>query len=95
MAPLRRNTPNTAMVTTIRHIRQQLEKQGTKIRWRHVKGHSREKGGPTSHGNEAADALADKGKQCNDMEGVWIHVTSTPDYEGTVQRFNRCNVPVV
>ena len=45
-APLRRDSPNTAMVTTIRRIRLHLEKQGTRINWRHVKGHSREKGGP-------------------------------------------------
>ena len=34
IASIRRSTPNTATVTTIRRIRQQLEKQGTKIRWR-------------------------------------------------------------
>ena len=72
-------------VTTVRRIRTQLETQGTKIRWRHVKGHSREKGGPISHGNEAADALADKGKKCGETEGVWIHVTSTQDYDGVVR----------
>jgi len=73
------------VVTTIRRIRLQLEKQGTRINWRHVKGHSREKGGPISHGNETADALADKGKKCNETEGTWIHVTSTQDYDGVVQ----------
>ena len=42
-------------------------------------------GGPTSHGNEAADGLANKGKHCNEMEGVWTHVTASEDYEGIVQ----------
>ena len=85
-APVGRNTPNTALIATVRRIRRSNEERlGMKIKWCHVKGHSKEKGGPTSHGNEAADGLANKGKHCTEMEGVWTHVTASEDYEGVVQ----------
>ena len=85
-APVGRNTPNTALIATVRRIRQSNEENlGMKIQWCHVKGHSKEKGGPISHGNKAADSLANKGKHCNEMEGVWTHVTASEDYEGVVQ----------
>jgi ribonuclease HI len=84
-APIRRDTPNTALITTVRRIRQTNEAGGMKIGWCHVKGHSAEKGGPRSHGNEAADDLADKGKHCSEMDGTWMHVTASTDYDGEVQ----------
>ena len=62
-APVRRDTPNTALIATVRRIRMNNEAAGMRIQWCHVKGHSEEKGGPRSHGNEAADDLANKGKK--------------------------------
>ena len=61
------------------------EEAGMKIGWCHVKGHSEERGGPRSNGNEAADSLADKGKQCSGNDGTWTHVTASNDFEGDVK----------
>jgi ribonuclease HI len=84
-APVRRDTPNTALLATVRRIRMNNEAAGMRIQWCHVKGHSEEKGGPRSHGNEAADNLANKGKTCKENEGTWMHVTASTDFEGDVQ----------
>ena len=80
--PITRNSPNTALVTTARRVRQGLESRGVKLRWTHVKGHARKltNGTRWSAGNDAADDLATKGKDA--VANIGRNIGRTQDLAG-------------